>query len=67
MQTIANIKLTIFYENACEVVTWLSNNNRQKQYILIAALIDFDLRYLTSNYIFNIFFNIQFVLEHFSP
>ena len=36
-----------------------------KNNITIAALIDFELRYLTLNYIFNIFFNIEFLLEHF--
>ena len=33
----------------------------------IAALINFDLQYLTLNYNFNIFFNMQFLLELFSP
>ena len=37
-----------------------------KNNIIVAALINFDLRYLTLNYIINIFFNIQFLLEHFS-
>ena len=38
------------------------NNNN----LLITASINFDLRYLTLNYILNIFFNKQFVLERFS-
>ena len=36
-----------------------------KNNIIIAALINFDLRYLTLNYIVSIFFNIQFLLEYF--
>ena len=37
-----------------------------KNNIMIAVLINFDLRYLTLNYIFNISFNIKFLLELFS-
>ena len=37
-----------------------------KNNITIDALINFDLRYLTLNHIFNIFFNIQFLRAFFS-
>ena len=38
-----------------------------KNNVITAALINFDLRYLTLNYILNIFFDIQLLTDHFSP
>ena len=65
-QTIANIKLTIFFMKMQVKLQRRHPIIIGKNNIIITALINCNLLNLTLNYIFNIFFNIQFLLEHFS-